>query len=81
MVLAIYIARYIYFGAAFGQGVGPIVLDNLFCTGTEARLVDCFHNGINVHNCAHTEDAGVGCGGTYLGQHPICCGSESYGMM
>ena len=47
--------------ATFGQGSGPILLDELNCGGTEARLVDCSHNGLNTHNCAHTEDAGAVC--------------------
>ena len=47
--------------AFFGQGTGNIVLDNLGCVGTETRLIDCPHNGVGVHNCAHSEDAGVVC--------------------
>ena len=47
--------------AFYGQGTGAIVLDNLQCTGSETRLVDCPHNGLNIHNCAHSEDAGVQC--------------------
>lgn len=47
--------------AGYGQGSGPITLDNVACVGTETRLVDCRANAIGVHNCAHTEDAGVIC--------------------
>ena len=47
--------------ATFGQGTGPIFLDDLFCSGTESRLVDCGHNGIGNHNCDHLEDASVRC--------------------
>jgi len=49
--------------AAFGQGRGPIFLDNLFCNGTESQLVDCPNPGVGVHNCGHFEDAGVVCAG------------------
>lgn len=47
--------------AHFGQGSGPIWLDNVACTGTEARLIDCAANPIGVHNCGHNEDAGTRC--------------------
>ena len=47
--------------AAFGQGTGNIILDNLNCNGNESNIFDCPHNGENVHNCGHDEDAGVFC--------------------
>lgn len=47
--------------AAFGQGTGPIWLDNVQCAGTEARLADCPANAIGSHNCVHFEDASVIC--------------------
>ena len=42
-------------------GTFGIFLDNLGCTGTESRLIQCPHNGVNVHNCQHFEDVGVRC--------------------
>uniref|UniRef100_A0A9L0IYP6 Scavenger receptor cysteine rich family member with 4 domains n=1 Tax=Equus asinus TaxID=9793 RepID=A0A9L0IYP6_EQUAS len=47
----------------FGYGRGPVLLDNVGCTGTEARLSDCFHLGWGQHNCGHHEDAGALCSG------------------
>ena len=48
--------------AAFGQGTGPIYLDNLGCTGSESTLLSCSHRGIGVlRSCSHYEDARVVC--------------------
>ena len=49
------------FRAGFGQGSGPIFVDNTACTGTESELLYCTANAIGVHNCVHAEDAGAIC--------------------
>ena len=41
-------------------GVGPIHMDDVHCTGSEARLSDCPHSS-HLVNCRHTEDAGATC--------------------
>ena len=63
--------------AYFGQGTGPILLDELACTGTERMLINCSSDGLGVTNCLHDEDAGVHCVGKwlmvhYVGQSIIC---------
>ncbi|CAH1245085.1 DMBT1 [Branchiostoma lanceolatum] len=47
--------------ASFGEGSGPIWLDDLVCQGNESGLSECGHNGLGVVNCGHDEDAGVVC--------------------
>ena len=46
--------------AYFGQGSGLIYLDNVACTGSEARLLDCYYDP-DTSDCGHHEDAGVSC--------------------
>ena len=56
-----------YSNAYFGRGTGPILLDDLLCTGSETRLIDCPRStsqGVGTFdNCpnGHGEDAGVKC--------------------
>ncbi len=49
--------------AAYGQGAGTIVLDDLACAGTETSLFACTHT--TSHNCAHSEDVGITCQGLH----------------
>ena len=52
------------FGAHFGQGTGPINLDDIKCRGDETNILSCPQLPMNVpHNCRHSEDAGVQCKG------------------
>ena len=46
-----------------GRGSGIILLDDVGCTGSEDRLLDCFHTVVGVHDsyCDHFDDAGVRC--------------------
>ena len=48
-----------YGSAFFGQGTGPILYDNVECTGNEYVLQQCNH--LTIDNCGHYEDAGVSC--------------------
>ena len=52
--------------AYYGEGSGRILLDEVRCKGHESDLLDCDHNGINRHDCGHSEDAGVECKQDYI---------------
>ncbi|NXK21402.1 DMBT1 protein, partial [Arenaria interpres] len=50
--------------AYFGEGQGPIWLDDVRCMGTEAALSECRAKSWGVHGCEHGEDASVVCSGS-----------------
>ena len=52
--------------AYFGERYGPIILDNLTCTGSESNLLGCSGNAIGDNVCTHSQDAGVRCPGLHL---------------
>ncbi|KAL8611733.1 hypothetical protein ACOMHN_038986 [Nucella lapillus] len=47
--------------AITGPGTGPIWLNNLQCTGSEANIASCRHDGYGIHSCNHGHDAGLFC--------------------
>ena len=52
----------VHSSATFGRGTGPILLDDVHCSGIESQLENCISsNRVNYHDCSHSEDAGVTC--------------------
>ena len=46
--------------AFYGQGSGPIHIDDVACTGTETSILSCTYDSVTA-DCGHSEDAGVQC--------------------
>ena len=65
-VVQIFTGAIAFGNARFGQGTGPIQLDEVNCAGTETALRNCRANAIGVNDCSHFEDAGVRCRGEFL---------------
>ena len=63
--------------SVFGPGSGPVVLDDIVCSGTEQELLECAHAGIGNHICGravfrgliqseHEFDVAILCKGTLI---------------
>ena len=47
-------------GGLFGRGTGPILMDDVQCTSSEERLIDCVYDSLT-SDCHHGEDVGLRC--------------------
>ena len=56
-----------FFTDGNGAPSQQINLDNVNCTGEEARIDQCKHNGWRIDDCSHSEDVGIKCYGKYVG--------------
>ena len=45
--------------AAFGQGAGKILMENVYCNGIESSLGQCDY--LSQSDCTHSQDVGVVC--------------------
>ena len=52
--------------AHYGQGTGPILLNNVECLGFESDLFTCAHDKVAIQYCFHFEDASVECLGNLI---------------
>ena len=51
----------IHYRAFYGEGTGPIWIDQIHCEPHHQSILECRHNGWGVHDCRHREDAGLDC--------------------
>ncbi|XP_028837214.1 lysyl oxidase homolog 3B isoform X2 [Denticeps clupeoides] len=58
-------------GARMGQGVGPIHMNEVQCSGQERSIWNCRFKNITSEDCQHTEDASVRCNTPYMGFHKM----------
>ncbi|XP_039607773.1 lysyl oxidase homolog 3B isoform X9 [Polypterus senegalus] len=54
-------------GARMGQGMGPIHMNEVQCTGNEKSIWNCQYKNITSENCQHSEDASIKCNIPYMG--------------
>lgn len=52
----------------FGMGSGPILLDEVTCTGKEPSVLLCNKREWLQHDCTHQEDVHIVCGPERSGQ-------------
>ena len=60
---------------SFGRGTGQSLLSDLRCSGSEANLLQCPHDGVG-NGCPHSRDVGVVCNNKDLpdeGKHQRSC--------
>ena len=55
------LATHAWSGAYYGQGSGPIWIDDVACSGSESHIYDCRHRGWGNNDCTHSRDASLQC--------------------
>ena len=64
VLIIVIIAGTAYTSAHFGAGSGNVWLEDVACSSTNTKILQCSSSPIGQDTCTHSEDAGVGCEGT-----------------
>jgi len=67
--------------AYYGQGSGPIWMDDVACSGSESHIYDCRHRGWGNHDCTHSRDASVQCSYASSSNIRLVDGGANYGRV
>uniref|UniRef100_A0A672Y8K6 SRCR domain-containing protein n=1 Tax=Sphaeramia orbicularis TaxID=375764 RepID=A0A672Y8K6_9TELE len=62
----------------FGEGTGPVWLDDVRCSGKESSLTECPHHKSETHDCEYGKDFGVVCSGKKTFCSDIVCFSKPF---
>lgn len=62
----------------FGVGSGPILLDDVSCTGKEPSILLCNKREWFHHDCTHHEDVNIACIPELNGESRLASKTESY---
>ncbi|RXM28167.1 Lysyl oxidase-like 3 [Acipenser ruthenus] len=54
-------------GARMGQGMGPVHMNEVQCSGQEKSIWNCPYKNVTSEDCQHVEDASVKCNTPYMG--------------
>ena len=57
-------SEFTYPPGTFGEGTGPILMDEVHCTGSESSLWSCIRNEVGNHDCSHSQDVAIRCSDT-----------------
>ncbi|XP_041104014.1 lysyl oxidase homolog 3A-like isoform X3 [Polyodon spathula] len=58
-------------GARMGQGMGPMHMNEVQCSGQEKSIWNCQYKNITTNDCRHVEDASVKCNIPYMGYETL----------
>ena len=67
-LLVVLLGAELFRGAEFGEGSGPIFLEQVDCRSTDSVLLECMRGvPLGLTTCDHSQDVGVRCNG-----EPVC---------